>query len=75
MKSTRSLFSTSGIFLILIVVTALTFFSCGNDQKKGDEVMDKVHNANGDHMVEGQMSGKEIPMLGEEVVRKGEIDV
>ena len=75
MKSTRSLFSTSGIFLILIAATAIAFYGCGNDQQKNDHSMNEMHNTNGDHMGEGQMSGQEMPMLGEEVVRKGSIDV
>jgi hypothetical protein len=75
MKYTRSLLSASGIFLILIVAAAIAFYSCGNDQQKDDEVMDDMHNTNGDHMDEGQMNGQEMPMLGEEVVRKGSINV
>ena len=75
MKYTRSLFSTSGIFLILIAIAALAFYGCGNDQQKDDEVMDEMHKTNGDHMDEGQMSEQEMPMLGEEVIRKGTIDV
>jgi glutamate synthase domain-containing protein 1 len=75
MKYTRSLFSPSIIFLILIAAAALAFYGCGNDQQKDDKVMDEMHNTNGDHMDEGQMSEQEMPMLGEEVVRKGAIDV
>ncbi len=75
MKSTRSLFSASGIFLILIAATAIAFYGCGNDQQQNDQQMDEMHNTNGDHMDEGQMIGQEMPMLGEEVVHKGEIDV
>ena len=75
MKYTRSLFSTSGIFLILIAIAALAFYGCGNDQQKDDEVMDEMHKTNGDHMDEGHMSEQEMPMLGEEVIRKGTIDV
>ena len=75
MKYTRSLFSTSGIFLILIAVVALAFYSCGNDQQKDDKAMDKMHKTNGEQMDEGKMNEQEMPMLGEEVIRKGAIDL
>jgi len=75
MKYTRNLFSTSGIFLILIAATAIALYGCGNDQQKNDQSMDEMHNANGNHMDEGQMNEQEMPMLGEEVVRKGAINV
>lgn len=75
MKRTRSLFSSSGIFLILMATIALAFYGCGNDQQKDDEVMDEMHKTNGNHMNEEHMDGQEMPMLGEEVVRKGAINV
>lgn len=75
MNHKRSLISPSRIFLILIAAAALTFYGCGNDQQKDDKVMDEMHKTNGDQMDEGQMSGQEMPMPREEVVRKGEIDV
>ena len=75
MNNTRRLLSPSIIFLILFAATAIAFYGCGNDQHKNDQSMNEMHKTNGDQMDEGQMSGKEIPMLGEEVVRKGEIDV
>lgn len=75
MNNTRNLFSPSRIFLILIAATALAFYGCGNDQQKNDQSMNEMHKTNGDQMDNGQMSGQEMPMLGDEVVRKGEIDI
>lgn len=75
MKNTRNLFSTSGIFLILIAAAAIVFYGCRYDQQKNDQVMDEMHNTNGDNMDEGQMGGQEMPMLGEEVILEGTIDV
>lgn len=75
MKNTRNLFSTHRIFLILMATIALAFYGCGNDQQKDDEVMDEMHKTNGNHMDEEHMDGQEMPMLGEEVVRKGAIDL
>jgi hypothetical protein len=75
MKNTRSLISTSGIFLILIAAAAIVFYGCGNDQQKNDQVMDELHNANGNNMEGEHMEGQEMPMLGEEVILEGTIDV
>jgi hypothetical protein len=75
MNNTRRLLSPSRIFLILIAATAIAFYGCGNDQQKNDQSMNEMHNTNGDHMDSGQMNGSEMPMLGEEVVRKGEVNV
>ena len=67
MNNTRNLFSPSRIFLILIAATALAFYGCGNDQQKNDQSMNEMHKTNGDQMDNGQMSGQEMPMLGDEV--------
>lgn len=75
MKYTRRLFNTSIIFLIIITAAALTFYGCGNEHQKDDEVMDEMHKMNGNQIEEGHMSEQETPMPGEEAVRKGEIDV
>lgn len=75
MKYTRRLFNTSIIFLILITAAALIFYGCGNEHQKDDEVMDEMHKTKGNQIEEGHMSEQEMPMLGEEAVRKGEIDV
>ena len=75
MKYARSLFSTSGIFLILIVVAAIAFYGCGNDQQKNDQAMDEMHTTNGNHIDEDHMDGQKTSKLGDEVVRKGIIDV
>lgn len=75
MKYTRSPFHLSGILLILISTAVLAFYGCGDDRQRNDDVMDKMHNTNGDYMDEEQMSGQEMPMLGEEVIHEGTIDV
>lgn len=75
MNRTKNLLSPFRIFLILLAAAALTFYGCGNDDQNEDEVMDEMYNMDGDHMDEEMMDGEDMPMLGEEVVREGVIDV